>query len=168
MRLSNNWLANAGKCKGILAALCLLAILALNLSAAAQDSSADAARSHCVRMGYLYKSDTPQNGGQAVCQFPDGSWCDAQSYYKGGCGPGISPAIYPSYAYDSTNPVAVSAEMLCSRSGGRLRSVHTPYGDVTLCAYPNGSTCDLQSLATGTCGGADYWTVYARSWLNAP
>ena len=129
---------------------------------------ADAARAYCVKMGYLYKSGTSQNGGQGMCQFPDSSWCDSQSYYKGGCGPGISPNIYPNYAYGSSYPGTVSAGGLCSRSGGSLRSVHTPYGDVTLCAFPNGSTCDLQSLASGNCGGVDYWTVYARSWLNAP
>jgi putative hemolysin len=162
MRLSN-------KCKGLLAGLCLLAILALNLPAAmAQDSSTDPARAYCVKMGHLYKSGTSQNGGQGLCQFPDSTWCDAQSYYRGGCGPGLSPNIYPAYAYDSGDPTTMSAAGLCSRSGGSLRSVHTPYGDVTLCVYPNGSSCDLQSLVSGTCGGGDYWTIYARSWLNAP
>jgi len=171
MRLRNNQTASAGRYWKMLAAFSLLAILALSLSCAvAQDSSADAARAHCVKMGYLYKSGTSQNGGQGMCQFPDNSWCDAQAYYQGQCGPSVSPNIYPYYSYDYgyTYPSVTSAEGLCSRSGGSLRNVHTPYGDVTLCVFPNGSSCDLQSLSSGTCGGVDYWTVYARSWLNAP
>jgi putative hemolysin len=168
MRVKNNLTANIGKCKELLAALCLLAILAMNFPVAVAQGTSDPAHAYCVKMGYLYKSGTSENGGQGMCQFHDNSWCDSQAYYEGRCGPSISANIFPSYAYGSSYPGTSSAEGLCSRSGGSLRSVHTPYGDVTLCVFPNGSTCDLQSLASGNCGGVDYWTIYARSWLNAP
>lgn len=168
MRSNNGETAFVGIHRRMLAAFCILAILTLSLPLAVAQDSADSARTHCVKMGYLYKSGTSQNGGQGMCQFPDNSWCDAQAYYRGECGPSISPNIYPNYAYGNSYPSPMSAEGLCSRNGGSLRNVHTPYGDVTLCVFPNGSTCDLQSLSSGTCGGVDYWTVYARSWLNAP
>lgn len=170
MRSNNSKIAFVSIHRRMLAAFCILAILALSLPSAMALDSTDPARKHCVKMGYLYKSDTSQNGGQGMCQFPDYSWCDAQAYYRGECGPSVSPNIYPNYAYNYGYPYpsVTSAEGLCSRNGGSLRNVHTPYGDVTLCVFPNGSTCDLQSLSSGTCGGVDYWTLSARSWLNAP
>ncbi len=144
--------------------LCILAFLAIGLSqVAAEGSAADAAHSHCVQMGYLYKSSPGMNNGQGICEFPDKTWCDAQAFYTGQCGPRLSPNLVSS----SGNMLSPSASTLCQNAGGYLRSVHTPYGDVTLCVFPNGRTCDIQSLYNGMCGG-DGWLGYAQSWLNAP
>jgi putative hemolysin len=144
--------------------LYILAFLAVGLPLVTADSPAeDAAHSYCVQMGYLYRSSPGLNGGQGVCEFPDKTWCDAQAYYSGQCGPSLSPNFMP--IPDST--WSTSASVLCSNAGGWLESVHTPYGDVTLCAFPNGRTCDIQSLYNGMCGG-DGWFRYARSWLDAP
>lgn len=144
--------------------LYILAFLAVGLPLVAADSpTADPAHSYCVQMGYLYRSTPSLNNGQGVCEFQDKTWCDAQAYYMGQCGPSLSPNFMP-------NPDSIwstSASALCSNAGGRLESVHTPYGDVTLCVFPNGRTCDIQSLSNGMCGG-DNWFRYAQSWLNAP
>jgi len=153
--------------RALLASLCIMAFLFASPHVMGQGSAPDSARSYCVSMGNLYKTSPGINGGQGVCEFPDRSWCDAQAYYKGTCDRVLSPHIYPDYVYGSDGRYVASTTQLCQGSGGRLRSVHTPYGDVTLCVFPNGGTCDLQSLARGTCG-IDYWRVYARSWLDAP
>lgn len=157
-----------GRARLLLAGLSLLATLIASMPAMAQDATSDQARSYCVKMGYLYHSSPGINDGKGVCEFPNKSWCDAQAYYHGTCGPSIAPSIYPAYVSGSNVQPTPSAETLCRRSGGYLQSVHTPYGDITICAFPDGRTCDLQSLANGTCRGVDYWTVYARSWLDAP
>ncbi|HNX40404.1 MAG TPA: DUF333 domain-containing protein [Methanothrix sp.] len=59
------------------------------------------------------------------------------------------------------------AERMCNNSGGTVRSVHTPYGNIAMCVFPDGVTCDLKSITEGKFG-EDAWTRYARSWLNAP
>jgi putative hemolysin len=144
--------------------LCILALIAAGVPMVAADSSAeDAAHSYCVKMGYLYRSSPGLNGGQGVCEFPDKTWCDAKSYYMGQCGPSLSP----NFMSRPDSALSTSATTLCSNAGGRLDSVHTPYGDVAICVFPNGRTCDIQSLYNGQCGG-DNWFRYAQSWLNAP
>ncbi len=147
-----------------IAGLFMLAFLAVGIPLAAADSAAeDASHSYCVKMGYLYRSSPGINGGQGICEFPDKTWCDAQAYYTGRCGPSLSPN-FVSIPYSTQG---ISASTLCSNAGGWLESVHTPYGDVTVCTFPNGRTCDIQSLYNGMCGG-DNWFRYANSWLNAP
>lgn len=146
------------------AGLYVLILMAVSLPLVGASSPAeDAAHSYCVQMGYLYRSSPGLNGGQGVCEFPDKTWCDAQAYYMGQCGPRLSPNFMT--VPDST--WSASAFTLCRNAGGRLESVHTPYGDVTLCVFPDGRTCDIHSLSTGMCGG-DSWFRYAQSWLNAP
>ncbi len=167
MKLRRNNIGKASIARALLASFCILAFLFTSQNVVAQGSASDSARSYCVSMGYLYKTSPGINGGQGVCEFPDKSWCDAEAYRSGKCERILSPRIYPEYAYGSDGRYVASADQLCRGSGGRLQSVHTPYGDVTLCVFPNGGTCDLQSLARGACG-IDPWRVYARSWLDAP
>jgi len=153
--------------KNILSGLCILAFLSLvALTAMAQDS-ADQARSYCVKSGYLYSTSPGINGDQGMCTFPDKSWCDSQEFFQGACSRSLRPNILPSYVSDTEGLWTQSAATICQNSGGSLRSVHTPYGDITMCAFPDGRTCDLKSLAEGRCGG-DRWLAYARSWLDAP
>jgi len=136
------------------------------LTAAAQDSDGQA-RSYCVRSGYLYSTSQGINGGQGICKFPDNSWCDAQAFFQGDCSRGLTPSIFPSYVSGSDGMWTETAAKICRNNGGSLRSIHTPYGDITVCAFPDGRDCDLKSLAEGRCGG-DSWMLYARSWLDAP
>jgi putative hemolysin len=153
--------------KNILLSLCMLAFLFFGMHAGIAQDSADQARSYCVKSGYLYSSSPGVNGGQGMCVFPDKSWCDSQSFFRGTCSRSLRPNILPGYVSESEGMWTQSAATACRGSGGSLRSVHTPYGDITICAFPDGRTCDLKSLAEGRCGG-DRWLVYARSWLDAP
>lgn len=153
--------------KNILSGLCILAFLSYGMLAAMAQDSADQARSYCVNSGYLYSTSPGTNDGQGMCVFPDKSWCDSQAFFQGDCSRSLNPNILPGYVSESENMYTQSAATICRSSGGVLRSVHTPYGDITMCAFPDGRTCDLKSLAEGRCGG-DSWQVYARSWLDAP
>lgn len=153
--------------KGILLGLTVLAFLSSGFLAALAEDSADQARSYCVRSGYLYRSSPAVNNGQGICVFPDNSWCDTQAFFQGTCSYNLKPNILPAYASEPEAMWTQSAESICRGSGGYLKSVHTPYGDITICAFSDGRTCDLKSLAEGRCGG-DMWLLYARSWLDAP
>jgi putative hemolysin len=150
-----------------LSILCIYAALTLcTLCTGTQDSS-DPARSYCVSSGYTYRTSPGINGGQGICMFPDNSWCDLNEFYKGDCGPSLSPNIFPEYAVQTASVGSASAQDICQRSGGSMKSVHTPWGDILMCVFPDGTTCDSRALSEGRCG-ADYWTIYAQSWLNAP
>jgi len=46
----------------------------------------------------------------------------------------------PGYVSDSESMYTQSAATICRNSGGIIRSVHTPYGDITMCAFPDGRT----------------------------
>ncbi len=153
--------------KNILFCLCMLAFLSSSMLAGNAQDSADQARSYCVKSGYLYSSSPGVNGGQGMCVFPDKSWCDSQAFFQGTCSPQLKTNILPVYVSEPEAMWTQSAESICRNRGGSLRSVHTPYGDITICAFSDGSTCDLKSLAEGRCGG-DLWLAYARSWLDAP
>lgn len=164
MRNNSN---KAGNARLLRIGFLLLALLAVMMPLSlAEGYNAGSAQGYCVQMGYLYRTAPAMNNGQGVCQFPDGTWCDAQSFYSGQCGPSLLPQPVPGYYYTGS-PVGATASSLCQARGGTLQSVHTPYGDVTLCVFPDGSTCDLQSLYSGTCG-RDVWFNYAYNWLRAP
>lgn len=150
----------------VILSFCILAALSVGILAATAQDSADEARSYCVRSGYLYSTSPGINGGQGICKFPDNSWCDAEAFFQGACSRSLTPNILPSYASEFDSTAWQSPENICRSSGGSMKSIHTPYGDITLCAFPDGSTCDLKSLAEGRCG-RDNWQVYARSWLDA-
>ena len=154
--------------KNILSGLCILAFLSSGMLAAMAQDSADQARSYCVKSGYLYSTSPGINGGQGMCMFPDKSWCDSpQAFFQGTCSRSQKLNILPGYVLQPESMYTQSAATICRSSGGSLRSVHTPYGDITMCAFSDGRTCDLLSLTEGRCGG-DSWLVYARSWLDAP
>ena len=153
--------------KNILLSFCILVSLSSGMLAAMAEDSADQARSYCVKSGYLYSSSPSVNSGQGMCVFPDKSWCDSQAFFQGTCSRSLKPNILPGYVSGYEGMWAQSAESICRSSGGSLRSVHTPYGDITMCAFADGRTCDLKSMAEGRCG-RDMWQVYARSWLDSP
>jgi putative hemolysin len=153
--------------KNILSGLCILAFLSTGMLTAMAQDSADQARSYCVKSGYLYSTSPGINGGQGMCTFPDKSWCDSQAFFQGDCSRSQRTNILPGYVSQPESMYTQSAATICRSSGGNLRSVHTPYGDITMCVFPDGRTCDLPALSEGRCGG-DNWLVYARSWLDAP
>ncbi|MDD1762028.1 MAG: DUF333 domain-containing protein [Methanothrix sp.] len=153
---------------GILSVLSILALFCLaTVCCVTAQVSTDSARTHCVSSGYLYRTSPSLNGGQGICSFPDNSWCDANEFYNGSCGPSLSPNIVPGYAIVTGSTGTPSVQDICRSSGGRMKSVHTPYGDIAMCVFPDGTTCDAKAISEGRCG-ADYWTIYAQSWLNAP
>jgi putative hemolysin len=155
----------------ILTAFIILAMFCLSTlccaTALAAQASTDPVRTHCVSSGYLYRTTPSLNGGQGICSFPDNSWCDANEFYNGSCGPRLTPNILPGYAFATGSTKVASMQEICISSGGRIKSVHTPYGDIAICVFPDGTTCDAKAISEGRCG-ADYWTIYAQSWLNAP
>jgi putative hemolysin len=138
----------------------VLVLLAVSPSSA---SDAHSAQSYCVKMGYLYRG-LPANGGvEERCIFPDSTYCEANAFFNGTCARTPFPSPY-SYVYSGNADWSPQARRLCSDSGGSLREVHTPYGDVVMCTFPSGSVCDIRSLLAGTCG--DNWLSYAYGWLH--
>jgi putative hemolysin len=146
----------------LLAGMLLLVLLLAGLSVAADASPA---QSYCVKMGYLYRALPLADGVEERCVFPDGAYCEANAFFNGTCTRTPFPSPYP-YDYSRNADLTPQARSICSNSGGSLREVHTPYGDVVMCAFPDGSTCDIRSLLAGTCGNG--WLSYAYSWLHAP
>jgi len=96
----------------------------------------------------------------------------------------INPYYYNSPAYSNVTQSALDIAdetKTCQSMGGSVQQVHTTYGDVNLCVFPDGSSIDLAQLASGAYGGipgpvvyingiptSDGWFYYAYSWLNAP
>lgn len=148
----------------LIAALFVLAILAASPASAA-DSGANGAESYCVKMGYLYRTMPVPGGVEERCVFPDRSYCEAKAFFDGTCGRTLFPSS-DSYVYSGDIDWSSQARTRCFDSNGRLREVHTPYGDVVMCALPDGSICDLRQLLAGMCG--DDWLAYAYDWLHAP
>jgi putative hemolysin len=164
--MRNNWDA-----KYFLAALCFVAVLATASTAAGQSPQANASadKSYCVGMGYLYRTDLGINNGQGFCQF-DGTWCDAHAFATGKCGASTSgffnpygnyyPYYNPYYLYGPNYGGSIAS---CSSYGGRMETIHTPYGDFDRCVLPNGGTVDLYGLSE-----SEAWYREAYSFLNSP
>jgi putative hemolysin len=137
---------------------------------------------HCTSMGYLYTTVSGVNNGKPICQFPDGTSCDAHSFFLGNCT--FSQNSY-SNAYPYNNPLGsyypynnpqgynpyfkndpqgaldiADATKNCEKMGGSVGSVHTPYGDLNLCNFPYGGTIDLSSLVNGGFFGGPYSGIY--------
>ncbi len=143
---------------------------------------------YCTGNGYLYTTQPGVNNGTAICQFPDGTWCDAHKYFTGDCAASTNvpynPGLYnPANPYTYSNPYTYNnpqgaldiadASKTCQKYGGVVQRVHTSYGDVNMCVFPTGSYVDLMGLYNSVNGGyigfpADNWYYYAYSWLNAP
>lgn len=105
-------------------------------------STTSSDRSYCVGLGYLYKTSPSLNGGMGICQFPDGTWCDAHELFEGNCGP---------------------APLFLNRLyGGSTYYVHTVYGDVPVRVLPDGRVIESDY------GGVDGWSYNAYAWLHAP
>ncbi len=59
------------------------------------------------------------------------------------------------YPYTGTTPGA--ATDACTGIGGNVTSVHTPYGYVDVCKFPNGDIMDLYGLYNGFQGDSWYY-----------
>lgn len=143
---------------------------------AASSSSSD--RAYCVGQGYLYRTAPGINNGQGFCQFGGISWCDAHAFATGSCSPSsygfynrygyYYPYYYSVYPYGLNYGGSINS---CQDFGGSVKSIHTPYGDVNECVYPNGNVMDIYS---GFYGGpydgylGDNWNYFAYSFLNSP
>ena len=153
----------------------------VSASTAPVSSSSGSDRTYCVSMGYLYRTTPGVNGGQPVCQFSDYSWCDANSFTTGKCGANVGSNgfynpygnYYPyfnDYPYSSgySYPGLTPGQSIdaCTSRGGSVSSVHTPYGDVDVCKFPNGNIMDLYGMYNGLLG--DNWYYSAYNYLNAP
>ena len=147
---------NLGKTGFLFVGFCIVVFLVLSTLTVVW---ADPNGAYCVRMGYLYKTTPALNNEQGICQFPDGTWCDAHEFFKGNC----SPAPYVSYRSSLVRQPTGASDM-CWRYGGSTYYVHTIYGDVPLCVLPDGRTIHLPDYG----GTSDAWSYYAYSWLNAP
>lgn len=125
-------------------------------------------------------------------QYPDGSWCDAHTYFTGDCAPSANATPASSAYFNASNPYTyvnpymynnpqgaldiADATKTCQSYGGVVQRVHTAYGDVNMCVFPDGSYVDLMGLYNSVYGGfggyggfaVDNWYYYAYSWLNAP
>jgi putative hemolysin len=124
-------------------------------------SASGSDRTYCVSMGYLYRTNPRVMAASQICQFSDYSWCDAMPPLQESAAP--APLLtastihmentihtsndYPysnNYPYTGTTPGA--ATDACTGRGGNVTSVHTPYGDVDVCKFPNGDIMDLYGL----------------------
>ena len=146
---------------------------------------------YCVAMGYLYTTNPTLNGGRGVCVFSDNTYCDAHLFYTGNCSPSpyisYNPYVYYNPYVETYNPYLsnvtltgldlAEATSSCRVSGGIVQSVHTPYGDVDMCVFPDGSSVDLRDLYYNTFGGptgtyygpySDNWFYTAYAFLNSP
>jgi putative hemolysin len=174
----------------VLAGLCVAVFLAMGLSIAAGQAldTSGPDRSYCVSMGNLYTTSPAVNNGKGICQFSDNSWCDAHAFFVGNCSRNTNGAYNP-YSYNNAQGALdiADATKACQHNGGRVENVHTAYGDVNLCVFPDGSSVDLRGLYNGIYNGAydgfynspyngyydgiyggNNWYYWAYSWLNAP
>jgi putative hemolysin len=193
---------NLKKCTSQLSVLCLAILLAAVGFTGAEQIPLDALNTsgpdsaYCISMGYSYTTVPGANNGRPVCQFPDNSWCDAHSFFTGDCTPSPSSSYNPYY---NSNPMSAldiaDATKLCQKDYGQVQTVHTAYGDVSLCVFPGGNAIDLRALYNGVYGVSydmsyampynaynetylgpgpytdiygDRWYNYAYSWMNAP
>jgi len=147
-----------GLCLSVLLAACALSAAGQGtyqpISSATQAANTSGPdRSYCVSLGYLYATNPGVNGGKPICQFPDGSSCDAHAFFTGNCsGLGLASPYNPTF-YSSQGALDIAAGTAeCQRLGGEVQNVHTPYGDVDLCILPGGNTMDLRALANGVSG----------------
>ena len=74
---------------------------------------------YCIKLGYTYKTIKTENGVIGICEFPDGSSCNAWDFLNGKCG--------QKWSY-------------CERTGGKIItdgncSIST---ECAVCILPNG------------------------------
>ena len=132
--------------------------------------------------GYISPSGYTATGGVIT---PSGVIVPAGTYQSSVYNPyAVNPYYYnnPAYANVTQSALDIADETkTCQSIGGRVQQVHTTYGDVNLCIFPDGSSISLPQLASGVYAGApgpaiyyngipanDSWFYYAYSWLNAP
>jgi putative hemolysin len=143
---------NIGKSGFKLAWICIVVLLStcsLNVMGQVVDTSGPD-RAYCVGTGNLYATTPGVNNNRPICKFTDNTWCDAHSFFAGNC-TGNSRPSYTKYASYTTPLSALDladVTKTCQTRGGQVQNVHTPYGDVNLCVFPDGSSVDLRSLSS--------------------
>ncbi len=150
-----SWFKLAWPCIAILLSTGSLIAMGQNTDTSVPD------RAYCVGTGNLYTTNPGLNNDKAICQFADNSWCDAHEFFIGNCtGATTSPYYYstPMSALDIADVTKA-----CQVRGGQVQNVHTVYGDVNLCVFPDGSSIDLRSLSStvyGEVSGTPYIGYY--------
>ena len=139
---------NIGKSWFKLTWLCIVVLLntcSLNVMGQVADTSGPD-RAYCVGTGNLYATTPGINNGKPVCQFAGNAWCDAHAFFTGNCTGSTSP-YYAGYNTPMSALDIADATKTCNTQGGQVQNVHTPYGDVNLCVFPDGASVDLRSLS---------------------
>ncbi len=152
---------NIGKSWFRLSWLCVVVLLStcsLNAMGQAVDTSGPD-RAYCVGTGNLYTTNPGLNSGKPICQFAGNSWCDAHAFFTGDCTGSTSP-YYASYNAPLSALDLADATKTCNAQGGQVQSVHTTYGDVNLCVFPDGASIDLRSLSSAVYNNRIYGLPY--------
>ncbi len=75
----------------------------------------------------------------------------ADAALAAGPGAGNGPRVANSRVANSRVALANPASVNCVNRGGRLRIVSTPGGQIGLCTWPSGKTCEEWALFRGQC-----------------
>ena len=142
--IGKSWFKLAWLCVVVLLSICSLNVVGQVVDTSAPDSA------FCVSTGNLYTTTPGINNGKPVCQFANNAWCDAHAFFTGNCTGNTSP--YYAYAPLSALDLA-DATKTCNSQGGQVQNVHTTYGDVNLCVFPDGASVDLRSLNSAVSNG---------------
>ena len=98
-------------------------------------SESQPAHAYCMELGYKCKVRTREDGGETgVCIFPDGTECEAWSFFRGNC------------AQEKT---------CCGQQGFRIENriddMGTWTAEYAVCVFPDGSECLEQDYLAGEC-----------------
>jgi len=97
------------------------------------------ADAYCMELGYECEVRTGEGGGEiGVCIFPDGTECEAWSFFRGNCG---------------------QEKTYCEQQGFRIENRMDDMGTWTaeyaVCVFSDGSECLEQDYLAGECGPSD-------------
>jgi len=129
---------------------------------------------HCVNNGYVCTKLPEVNDNEPICQFPDGSYCDAHQYFIEACSsPEVPLNPFGFYNNPQGGLDLADATKTCNKYGGAVTTMHTPYGDANICVFPNGQSIDLPGLNRLTSLGRPQqeqaiWYMEAYNFLNGP
>jgi putative hemolysin len=106
-------------------------------------SESQPAHAYCMELGYKCEVRTGENGG--VCIFPDGTECEAWSFFRGNCG---------------------QEKTYCEQQGftieNRIDDMGTWTAEYAVCVFSDGSECLEQDYLAGECSPSDC----AKWWMS--
>ncbi len=149
--IGKSWFKLAWLSVAVLLSICSLNVMAQVLNTSGPDEA------YCVSTGNLYATTPGLNNGKPICQFADNAWCDAHAFFTGNC-TGSTSSYYANAPLSALD--LADATKTCNARGGQVQDVHTPYGDVSLCVFPDGSSVDLRSLSSAVYNNGTYGMSY--------